>query len=522
MDASGQLPVIDGKYQLVRLLGQGGMGAVYEGRHLGTGRRVAVKVIANEALAASDGIIGRFQREARASGAIESEHIAQVLDTGVDPQTRQPYMVMEFLPGEDLQRTVGRVGALVPDVALRVVAQACLGLQKAHEAGVVHRDIKTANIFLASRDGGRVVTKLLDFGIAKMKADPLSSADHGGLTRTGSLIGSPRYMSPEQARGRKTIDHRTDIWSLGIVLYELVSGVTPHGSSDTVGELVFRICSEPARLVQEEAPWVPPEVASIVHRAIALDPEARFPTAVAMLEAVEKLLPAGYSLHESMFVSPSPAVRNVVAPRLALTTRGNSTIAITNPREGWEAAPRKASRVPLVAGIAVAALVVIGGAAIGLKGALHPAGTGDARPVPPTATVTAPPKEEPAPLPPPPAPAPASATTAVRLAISPPDAHVQVDGREAVVDPAGQSVEIKGRLGSSHRVHVTDGHRNADVEVVIADEGAVPQKVELPPLPATETRGAPPARTASPKPTAAPKPSASSPSPGSPPPHDIF
>ena len=174
MQPNPPLSTIDGKYDLLRRLGEGGMGAVYEARNRGTGRRVAVKVIAGEALAKNQEVVARFQREALASGAIESQYIAHVLDTGVDPASGSPYMVMELLSGEDLEHAIKRLGPLPPELALRVVAQACLGLQKAHEVGVVHRDIKPANIFLATRDGGEIVAKILDFGIAKVKMEELS------------------------------------------------------------------------------------------------------------------------------------------------------------------------------------------------------------------------------------------------------------------------------------------------------------------------------------------------------------
>src|SRR5436190_7208260 len=149
-----QATVVDGKYQIVRPLGEGGMGTVYEARHLGTGRRVAVKVIVNEALAKSPDIIARFQREARAAGSIESQHIAHVLDTGQDRDTGNPYMVMEYLHGEDVSKAIERVGPLHPELAMRIIAQACAGLQKAHDAGVVHRDIKPANLYLVHQDAG--------------------------------------------------------------------------------------------------------------------------------------------------------------------------------------------------------------------------------------------------------------------------------------------------------------------------------------------------------------------------------
>ena len=310
--------VIDGKYQLVRRLGEGGMGAVYEARHLGTARRVAVKVISTESLSKSAEVVSRFQREAMASGAIESQYIATVLDTGVDPATGSPYMVMELLVGEDIEQTLRRIGPFQPELALRVIGQACLGLQKAHEANVVHRDIKPANIFLTRRDGGEVVAKILDFGIAKMKTESFTSSEGKSLTRTGTMLGSPLYMSPEQALGRKNIDHRTDIWSLGVVLYETLTGKAPHTDSETIGELIVNICHKPAPHVQDLAPWVPPEVAAIVHRALALDPNARFATAADMFAAIRMQLPHGHTLDEPMFVALSPQARGLARSRLSL------------------------------------------------------------------------------------------------------------------------------------------------------------------------------------------------------------
>jgi serine/threonine-protein kinase len=298
------------------------MGVVYEARHRGTGRRVAVKVIAGASLAKNPEVVGRFQREAMASGAIESQYIAQVLDTGVDPTNGSPYTVMELLVGEDLQHAIERLGALEPALALRIAAQACLGLRKAHESSVVHRDIKPANLFLAKREDGDVVVKLLDFGIAKVKQDQLSVSENGSLTRTGAMLGSPLYMSPEQARGKKDLDHRTDLWSLGVVLYEALTGTTPHGHLDTFGELIIQICSLPPRHVQELAPWVPPPVAAIVHRALALDPDQRFASAADMFDAIRAQLPGGHGLGltEAMFVPMAEQTRAAMAPRLELTS----------------------------------------------------------------------------------------------------------------------------------------------------------------------------------------------------------
>jgi serine/threonine-protein kinase len=494
------------------------MGAVYEARHNGTGRRVAVKLIAGEALAKSADIVSRFQREAMATGAIESQYIAHVTDTGVDPSSGSPYMVMELLVGEDVEQAVKRLGPLPPDVALRVGAQACLGLQRAHEAGVIHRDIKPANLYLTRRDGGEVLVKLLDFGIAKMKAEQFNQAEGKSLTRTGTMLGSPLYMSPEQALGKKTIDHRTDLWSLGVVLYEALTGVTPHGDAETVGELLVRICSHPPRVVQEHAPWVTPDVAAIVHRALALDPAARFATAAEMYGAIKALLPAGHALDEAMFVSLSPEAKRMLAPRMALpgdvrapapsstdlsrftASPAVSGTAVVSTTAGLSSAGadgsvpaglREKSRLPLVLA-AAATLVGIGLGALGLA-------SRSGAPAPPVALV-APPPPMPAPSPPLEAKPDLLPSRTVRLVVLPVTARVEVDGARATV--ANGAVDLSGSLGSAHRVRLVSGGREKTVDVVIAETGASPPMVDLgppkepPPRAAKAVAVAPPPATA--------------------------
>jgi serine/threonine protein kinase len=293
--------VIDRKYQIIRLLGEGGMGAVYEAHHLATGRRVAVKVLTDE-LSRMDEALARFHREARISRDMVSPHIAQVVDAGTDPRTRHPYIVMEYLAGEDLDRVLESRGNLPVDLALRIGAQACLGLESAHRASVVHRDIKPANIFLARLDAGQVVVKLLDFGIAK----PVSP-QHKSLTKTGSVLGSPHYMSPEQAMAEKGIDLRTDIWSLGAVLYQLISGSPPFGEKDTIGALVLAIVTQAPPPLQKTAPWVPDAVAAVVHRALTRSRDQRFQSAADMFAAIQALLPHGHALDERMLTTSATA-----------------------------------------------------------------------------------------------------------------------------------------------------------------------------------------------------------------------
>ncbi|MCH2107936.1 MAG: serine/threonine protein kinase [Polyangiaceae bacterium] len=181
---------IDGRYKVLKELGAGGMGKVYEAEHTATGRRVGVKILLNASLNARKDLRTRFEREARTAATIDTKHICEIIDSGVDPKTNYPYLVMELMRGEDCMQLIRRVGPVAPDVALRIVAQTCVGLKKAHQAGVVHRDIKPANIFLAERDEGEVTVKLLDFGIAKLLMDD-TSPEQMQLTQTGVVMGYP-------------------------------------------------------------------------------------------------------------------------------------------------------------------------------------------------------------------------------------------------------------------------------------------------------------------------------------------
>jgi len=308
-------PTLRGKYRTTRLLGEGGMGSVFEAEDTTTGARIALKVMRPE-IAKSTVFMARFEREVRASQAIRTPYIVEVLDAGTDERSGEPFMAMELLEGEDLKHVLKRTGPLHPVVALKIVAQACLGLHAAHEQRIVHRDIKSANIFLTQRPGGERIVKLLDFGIAKEKLDKEIHAETAGLTRTGNMLGSPLYMSPEQVRGHKSIDHRADLWSLGIVLYEALAGRTPHQDAETLGELIITICSELPRPVQELAPWVPPSIAAILSGAIRFDPAERFPSAAAMFEAIKPLLQGDLTITEEMLRPLSNEERSFVAPRL--------------------------------------------------------------------------------------------------------------------------------------------------------------------------------------------------------------
>src|SRR5688572_22234464 len=312
---------IAGKYELLSLLGMGGMGAVYEGRNAATLKRVAVKVLLSPELAQHQQVVKRFFREAQASSVIESDHIVQIFDSGSDPQTGFPYMVMELLNGEDVEHTIKKFSALQPLAAAKVILQAATGLAKAHEAGIVHRDIKPANLFITKRDSGDLVVKLLDFGIAKVKMEGYSEAS-AGLTRTGSMLGTPLYMSPEQAKGSSGIDARSDVWSLGCVLYELLCGQLPYGDASSLGELMVSIITADIPLLQDKAPWVPPELAEVAHRAMSRDLARRFQNAGEMRDALAALVQDGSRITGDMLVGLSAEQRAFVAPRLQMTDDG--------------------------------------------------------------------------------------------------------------------------------------------------------------------------------------------------------
>jgi len=523
--------LLDGKYEIVRQLGRGGMGTVYEGRHRATGRRVALKVIAADRLASTPSAVGRFQREALASGAIDSQYVAQILDAGTDATSGQSYLVLELLVGEDLHHARRRMGTLRADLALRIAAQACLGLRKAHEAQVTHRDIKPANIFLARRDHG-VTVKLLDFGLAKLHEGRAASAagEAGAVTVSGVILGSPAYMSPEQALGQKTLDHRTDLWSLGVVLYEMLSGRTPVEGAETAGEVILRICTQPPPPLGEVAPGVPPEVAAIVHKALAREPADRFGTAREMFVAIEPLLPGGVALEETMF-PPLPDV--TVDPTVSIPTGSDfhdeSTLTPEEARALEQSGPRQEpDREAATAATArrrwrawaqagAAAAIALGiGAAAWRASAGHerpaPASSGDPGPAlvsSPAVPAAAPPVASAPSL------APGERTRSVSVAVAPAGVRASVDGAEVAV--RGGVLPLTGTLGSAHRVRVWAGRRETSADVIVAESGAVPSRIELtaeppraPPPRGTSAVG-PAASEGKPPPPAAPPPSATAP-----------
>jgi eukaryotic-like serine/threonine-protein kinase len=264
--------ILDGKYRLVRQLVEGGMGSVWFAEHLSLHSPIAVKLIAKEIADTEEGL-QRFLREARTAASIRSPHVVQILDYGVDLGT--PYIVMELLDGESLAQRLERLGQLTPAEVERIIWQVSRAVGRAHDAGIVHRDLKPANIFIIDNDDEEVV-KLLDFGIAKASADAFSTSIASN-TRTGTFVGTPFYVSPEQAEGVKEIDHRSDIWSMGVIAYECLLGCVPF-TGETFGSLVLSICSRPLPIPSKLGP-VPAGFDAWFSTACARAPEERFPSA---------------------------------------------------------------------------------------------------------------------------------------------------------------------------------------------------------------------------------------------------
>jgi serine/threonine-protein kinase len=251
------------------------MGEVYEARHLELGRRVAIKFLLAK-YATDAELTRRFANEARAAGALEHENIATVFDTG-ETSGGDRYLVMEFIDGEDCRSLFEREGPLTPGRAVRLAIQVCRGLSAAHALGIVHRDLKPANLFLTRRADGSELVKILDFGIAK-----LLSADGHSTATTGPVFGTPHYMSPEQAQGKPDLDQRTDLYALGVILYELVSGRKPYDGSSAL-QIAHRITTAAAEPLAAIRPGLPAAFLECVATAMARDPAARFSSASAML-----------------------------------------------------------------------------------------------------------------------------------------------------------------------------------------------------------------------------------------------
>jgi serine/threonine protein kinase len=267
--------VIADRFRLLRLLGKGGMGEVWAAQHASLDIPCAVKFIHADASSKPE-VRARFEREAKAAAQLRTPNVVQILDYGVFDST--PYIAMEYLDGEPLNARLSRRQRLDPAETFHIVAGIGKALMKAHVAGIVHRDLKPENVFLVQDDDGET-PKVLDFGVAK-QADTLDSN-----TKTGALLGTPYYMSPEQAQGTKTVDHRADLWSLGVLTYRCLTCELPFKST-ALGDLLIKIVTHPIPVPSHAAPWLPPGFDAWWARAAERDTSRRFQTASEMVEAL--------------------------------------------------------------------------------------------------------------------------------------------------------------------------------------------------------------------------------------------
>ncbi|MBI2892824.1 MAG: protein kinase [Deltaproteobacteria bacterium] len=534
--------VVGGKYRLVRQIGQGGMGTVFEAQYLALGRSVALKFLQSRVAHDLD-LVERFMREARAAAAIAHPRIIDVFDVGWTDDGLIPYFAMELLSGRNLTWELKETGPMAVDRAVGIVGQVLDALEAAHSNGIVHRDLKPENVFVI-RHGLEEDVKVLDFGISKVMTGG------GSLTHTGAVLGTPAYMSPEQARGLKQIDHRTDIYAAGAILYEMIGGRPPY-EGETYNEIIVKIATEAPPGIASLRPGLHPELVGVIERALARDPETRWPSATAMAtalcEVVENLsfvtgllqdssepsfdstttstlkpTPTAWEVtrkaeeSEGEEVDPFDATRQLENPagieaKLVSSDDGTQALPLApgSPAvEAHESGPSAASlsqarrpRPRIALALALAGLVT--GAATYTVGRLlggprpsntpEPAGQvvddapfGTPRPPiaassPESSLADRAPVVAPSEAPRPPQ-VPLAPHCRVRVSIAPPDASVRLDGVRV-----GTRIDLPSACGSRHQLQVAaPGHLSRDLEVEATQDGSV--EVALDPAPEDRPR----------------------------------
>jgi eukaryotic-like serine/threonine-protein kinase len=302
--------VLAGKYRITREIGRGGMAAVYEAENVDIGKRVAIKVLAQE-LTASAIVVERFLREARAAASIRSPYICDVYDSGRLDDGR-PFLVLELLEGESLYERMTKIRFLDTDTTITVVAQSCRGLTKAHAASIVHRDLKPENIFLTRDEEGKLLAKILDFGLAKFYAPVSGNEQQARLTREGAVFGTPAYMSPEQVRGQGAVDQRADLWALGCIVYECLTGRTVWSTEQGVAMTFAQIANAPLPKPQQFRPDLPDSFNYWFNKALDRDINRRFQTAKEFAEELASTFHHGPPSFSAMV-----PFKDVVPPSIA-------------------------------------------------------------------------------------------------------------------------------------------------------------------------------------------------------------
>jgi eukaryotic-like serine/threonine-protein kinase len=436
--------VIAGKFRIERVLGEGGMGFVVAARHLHLGQTVALKFMRDEVC--SPDYKSRFLREARNTVRLKSKHVSRVLDVGT-LESGAPYMVMEYLEGKDLSNLLHEQGPIAVHEACEYVLQACEAIAEAHSHGIVHRDLKPANLFLTRGPSGEAIVKVLDFGVSKvldlgMEDDtspggrPRPSRADSVVTKATDLLGSPSYMSPEQIASARDADARSDIWSLGVILFRLITGHAPFAAG-SIGQLIQSIVHGTPPSLRDVKPDVPYGLEDVVARCLQRD-RARRPDAV---ELARMLSPYAAP-------SPAPSVERIAILGPALVTPRAPQPSVPSFRSSggaWSSGshspsrPRRTSTAAIVA-IVVASIAVVGGGALALA---HQLAASVVRSSEPATAASPPVAPEPLPLPP-----------AVIALPEPPAASREEEG---AMDPP----KTAHRRGGAHEKPHPTGHGSA-------------------------------------------------------------
>jgi serine/threonine-protein kinase len=349
--------VLAGKYKVEEVLGVGGMGVVVAARHIQLEQKVALKFLRPEAMQSAEAV-ERFTREARNAVRLRSEHVAKVTDVG-KLDSGAPYMVMEYLEGADLSRVVQATGSIAIDEAVFFVLQACEAIAEAHSLGIIHRDLKPQNLFVTRRVDGKPLIKVLDFGISKS----IDTQSGLSLTRTSSIMGSPLYMSPEQMRSSKNVDQRSDIWALGVILYELLTGRVPF-EAEAIPELCLKVVQDAPDPPKQLRPEIGEGLSAIVLKCLEKDANHRFSNVAELAAALEP--------HSAVSARGSSeriaSTLNLPSRPPMVSISSFSTSSGSNPKIGtggtaWGTTQaleaKKRQRLPIMVGAGVAALVVL-------------------------------------------------------------------------------------------------------------------------------------------------------------------
>jgi hypothetical protein len=354
--------ILAGKYRVDRVLGVGGMGVVVAAHHLELDDRVAIKFLLPDTLGNPEAV-ARFAREARAAVKIKSEHVARVSDVG-KLENGAPYMVMEYLEGGDLSAWLTERGHLPIEQAVEFTLQASEAIAEAHALGIVHRDLKPANLFVIRRPDGGLSVKVLDFGISKMTS-LTGSGGEGSMTKTSAIMGSPIYMSPEQIQSSKDVDARGDIWALGVILYELITGSAPFGG-EHMAELIFRIISNPPPRMQAYRPEVSAGLEAVILKCLEKDRSKRFASIAEMANALLPFAPsrAFASVERISGIMTGRFPAGELAPASALPEKKNERVANAGTAASWGSTAAGKSRGPwlVIGGVGVVVALLAGAA----------------------------------------------------------------------------------------------------------------------------------------------------------------